>query len=536
MSQSLSTALFLNSQYCKLRLKHALIIMADSANRTLDPFVPSSHNRVYHTLVSPIASLPKIESDGQELRENASLPGIWPERLLHVESMTSYGREQRSEGTFYNGVKEPAFSALSYKWGLHVVDQGPTLVIKGTNWDPPSIDQKYFTTAEHAKVIRRIGEHSGWAWVDVGCITQLLMEETMREIIVEPQYFKQAAQGFVWWVDFPSEIFQRLLNDVCKAEVSLRELKANSDDKLDLEILPRAFQDVLDPLARLISIPWFSSNWTLREIMLCNDVYILNREAEHIYIKDQQGKHTAATINMIAKLCAHILSWLYRLQCRLRTVESSTKTTLLRTAILPDTSDFGMPNKTPTNTAGNVTISRLASDCVRMVETHGAFFLYSCRPSDLHYWTKALLETGRLITEGFAGRSAHEESCYLWTSHSIPSNVPPTISGITTYHGWGGYHRIDCHCSMLCQCTGILKHGTDSRDNCHYLGYEKHGQEPSHETDCHCFHQNLCIPCVLGISFKVDAYNKADAHTPIGISKSKIKEITHVSVKNPYKE
>ncbi|KAF9889094.1 hypothetical protein FE257_008071 [Aspergillus nanangensis] len=363
----------------------------------LDSFAPSRRNRVYNALTACDISLDHVRQTTEKLRSDDNLRGIWPERLLHVESMKSFCRQMSPEGIFYNGVREPAFSALSYKWGLHVVDEGPTLEIEGIAWDPPSIDQEYFTVANHTRVLRRMAEYSGWVWVDVGCITQLLMEETMREIIVEPQYFKQATQRFVWWVDYPPEAFRCLLNKVSRAEGALRQLPSLSDNKVDYDVLPSIFAEVLAPLNELMSIPWFSSNWTLRELMLCDNILILDKEAELIHVEGENETSIPATIDMIATLCGHILAWLTRLQLRLSTMQPPEKTTVLQVKVPQD-----MGTEPPKSPPEKVTISTLASEYIHLVETHGAFFLYSSRPADLHHWTKALLETGRLITKGLA--------------------------------------------------------------------------------------------------------------------------------------
>lgn len=475
----------------------------DSSQPLPEPFNPRQDNRIFRTLTSSHISANDVKKDTENLQQNGSLQGVWPERLLHVESMVSYKRQQRLDGVFYNGVRKPAFSIVSYKWGLRVKIGGSTLQIKNINWDPPSIDPSYFTVADQTRLLKKLGDHFEFVWLDVACITQLLMEDTLREIIIEPQYFSQASQRYIWWVDFPSDVLKQLLDAVFEAgeamNKALERTSALDEDELELTAAPAILTQVFDPLTELMSIPWFSSNWTLREIMLCNNVVILNREGDTVPINVES--ETPATIQMIAALCVQVLSWLQRIESRLRMAASrSQQAKILDAAANQDLAalPFSSELRGSLNN-GTLTIAGIASHYIRMVERHGPFFLFSSSPSTLHYWTKALLETGRMIHQGIAGDRAHRDTCVSY------GNDQPQ------YHGWGEDFKVDCHCSVICACTGDFRHS--NQWECENTLPQRIG----------CPGDVMCIPCVLGISIEVKGRVFVDVHTPIAIDTSKIK-------------
>lgn len=142
-------------------------------------------------------------------------------------------------------------------------------------------------------------------------------------------------------------------------------------------------------------------------------------------------------------------------------------------------------------------ILHMAAQYLHFVQEHGPFFLYCSSPSTLNYWTSALLETGRLLKQGVAGRQAHFGKCF------------------ETYHGWGQAYIIDCECWRLCISTGQAQH-----DEFEY------GNERQTMT---------CIPCVLGMTLEVKGHAKAHTHTPITLGKAEIETRTGVNLVNPKK-
>ena len=142
-------------------------------------------NGVYRALSQPDLSLATLSHDAEQFRRRQDVAGLWPDRLLHIDSMMSF---PRTDDLKYNKVHKPSFTILSSKWGLWVKEGASALPIKGIQWDMPSIDPNYFTVVEMTQVLWKMRKHAEFVWIDVACIDQFLTESTLREIIVEPRY------------------------------------------------------------------------------------------------------------------------------------------------------------------------------------------------------------------------------------------------------------------------------------------------------------------------------------------------------------
>ena len=124
--------------------------------------------------------------------------------------------------------------------------------------------------------------------------------------------FRKADQAFVWIVDFDPDILEQMLNETHEAAKPLLGASEMPKDETDLEMIPSVLDRVLTTLDTLLPNPWFQSNYTLREIILCSNVTILNCEAKIVPIHNSKGK--PAVINEIAIACSTILAWLRRVQ------------------------------------------------------------------------------------------------------------------------------------------------------------------------------------------------------------------------------
>ncbi|KAI0864497.1 heterokaryon incompatibility protein-domain-containing protein [Xylaria cubensis] len=200
----------------------------------------------------------------------------WPRRLLHIATLTSY---ERSDDNTYNGIKEPAYSILSYTWGRFQVKDpgvGESLPIKGVSWDIPSIQESHFTVDQFHKVLNLMSlDNTEWAWVDIACIDQENIKIKMDEVGKQASIFRAARWAFVWLSHLSTEtcfrsfglieridsIWPRYIQDDASAE----------EMRLVLRYLREAFDNIcLDP--------WFTSLWTLQEIMMRNDALIVSSE------------------------------------------------------------------------------------------------------------------------------------------------------------------------------------------------------------------------------------------------------------------
>jgi hypothetical protein len=111
----------------------------------------------------------------------------WPQRLLHVASMTSY---EIVEGNNYNGIKEPLYNIVSYTWGRFRSTEldAPTLSAK-VPWKIPPVDStRHFSAGRINNLVTTLATFSNQArenegekdtgsdakhvWIDVACIDQ----------------------------------------------------------------------------------------------------------------------------------------------------------------------------------------------------------------------------------------------------------------------------------------------------------------------------------------------------------------------------
>ncbi|KAI1758358.1 heterokaryon incompatibility protein-domain-containing protein [Xylaria castorea] len=201
----------------------------------------------------------------------------WPRRLLHIPTLTSY---ERSDNDTYNGIKEPDYSILSYTWGRFQVKDpsvGKSLPIKGVSWNIPAVQESHFTVDQFHKVLNLMGlDGTEWAWVDIACIDQENVKIKMDEVGRQASIFRAAKWAFVWLSHLSTEtcfrsfgLIERVMSQLWP-KYKLHDASAE-EMKLPLRYLQEAFDSIcLDP--------WFTSLWTLQEIMMRNDALIVSSE------------------------------------------------------------------------------------------------------------------------------------------------------------------------------------------------------------------------------------------------------------------
>ena len=112
----------------------------------------------------------------------------WPQRLLHVPTITSH---EWTSGSIYGDHVAPRYNAISYTWGRFNLDHAPggcnktilrrttSIKIGGTAWAAsiPRIDPHHFRVVEFHNVIARTLElfdpkDVEFVWLDIACIDQ----------------------------------------------------------------------------------------------------------------------------------------------------------------------------------------------------------------------------------------------------------------------------------------------------------------------------------------------------------------------------
>ena len=212
---------------------------------------------------------------------------LWPRRLLHIDTLTSY---EWQPGNIYGGYQNPKYNALSYTWGrwqLHE-DEIPGIAairIKGTSWSIPRIDPLHFSAERFADVITDTAkphpsESDAFAveflWLDVACIDQSPgSRDKAQEIGRQAKIFRGAAHVFVWLTTHDRSFYTAWASEMD----SCFRLMCGPKFHTDVDIRHWTME-VTMIVADFVADPWFSSLWTLQETFLSPNAVILPSDAK----------------------------------------------------------------------------------------------------------------------------------------------------------------------------------------------------------------------------------------------------------------
>ncbi|KAJ5918612.1 hypothetical protein N7466_010604 [Penicillium verhagenii] len=216
---------------------------------------------------------------------------LWPRRLLHVPTMTSYEWE---DGNKYGGDTEPKFNILSYTWGRWEIPDGARLPVQNVTWDIPAIDPARFTVPQFEHVLLQVAGENSWVWLDVACIDQIDDLVKLDEVGRQAGIFNNADESYVWLHGTPEKklqsamsTLQHLADRLDGDEVSeyVSELgnvpihygASPSQTPACLDE-PAWLDAVLAVVEEFIQDKWFSSLWTLQECFLRKDARFLSHE------------------------------------------------------------------------------------------------------------------------------------------------------------------------------------------------------------------------------------------------------------------
>lgn len=260
---------------------------------------PSAIERA--TYVSENLEKPYIATNINELCD-------WPQRLLHVPTMTSY---EWQPGNLYAGVKEPRYRAISYTWGRwRVRDEQQTQVdvalqIKGVPWPIPRIKSEHFTPDQIQRAITVICDYPfedddpvQFLWLDLACIDQRGGPAAALEVGRQAAIFENASQVGAWLSHSGrnSADFDRLTN--CFAE--LGQIFASQMGAFRLES-PEVRSTISSGLREFLCDPWFTSLWTLQEAFLCPRAFFLSVDAEVFHRRTSDHTSTQALGKLVRK-------------------------------------------------------------------------------------------------------------------------------------------------------------------------------------------------------------------------------------------
>ena len=391
------------ADWLRARSRHEEAAEYISSDNSLDSEIQTAGS-IYAALAQYNVEVDYIAEDYRSIRSSAVLQ--WPERLLHVKTMTS---RQRGDGNTYGGDREPLYNILSYKWGLWVVQSGPSIEIEGVTWEIPAVDPMRWTVTELEQVIQYIAQDVEYVWIDVACVDQQQNQAIMAEIQREPQIFLRASKAFVWLVDFPSGDLEADLNTIAENSRDLPRITIQATDEESISV---ALQQNLKPLKKLLSSAWFRSHWTLREIIMRREAILLNREGQTIPI--HHDGNVPAVLDILVHACASLLAWLKRIRRRIESTQ------------LENAGSIG-------GTRWDSQLEDFMAQCLELIETSGPFFLYCSVPRSLRDVTEDLLRTGQQIVsreELYTGSHAHYQNACT-CSNLREGKCLPCVMGVS---------------------------------------------------------------------------------------------------------
>ncbi|KAL8644423.1 MAG: hypothetical protein Q9226_007772 [Calogaya cf. arnoldii] len=161
----------------------------------------------------------------------------WPQRLLHVPTMTSHEWQERHR---YGTHVQPRYNAISYTWGryeLRSPHEQPHVKPIGINrvtWAVPRIDETHFTVDQFETLIRRSTETTTFkgnnpafttnrkptefVWLDIACINQTPDHpQKAQEIGRQSQIFKKATKVLIWLNRSSRELLEDATESITQA-------------------------------------------------------------------------------------------------------------------------------------------------------------------------------------------------------------------------------------------------------------------------------------------------------------------------------
>ncbi|KUI56257.1 hypothetical protein VP1G_03603 [Cytospora mali] len=214
--------------------------------------------------------------------------------------------QQLQDGNIYGGEREPPFSILSYTWGRWSIASGPRLPISGVTWTIPAVDERRaFTVTSFHDVIRQVGKHNRFVWLDVACIDQENYAVKMDEIGRQASIFAKASQVYVWLWTMPISTLQPAAEDIHRLWVYTRPMSSvirpgsvpsytvtdsrerdsrgfSTYHHEDISVVSGILKRLKMSVVRLLDDCYFSSLWTLQKAFLQRQAVVLSLDAQPV--------------------------------------------------------------------------------------------------------------------------------------------------------------------------------------------------------------------------------------------------------------
>lgn len=190
----------------------------------------------------------------------------------------------------------PEYVVVSYTWGRW---KSGYRLTPGTQWSLPTVCQTLcdFDLPRLKSIMANIPD-TRYFWVDVLCIDQVDAKERQPEISKQGQIFARAKGGliYLWTIPHGNE----LAHAICDiGDLVLWALRICSPEKRDTSTCRLKSLDHSYFGANLRNDPWFSSLWTLQEMILFPSCILMARNGDYCTANSQ-----TVTITFLASACS----------------------------------------------------------------------------------------------------------------------------------------------------------------------------------------------------------------------------------------
>lgn len=296
----------------------------NSAEEFLGGYPAALPSVVYRPLtvsyIPPIVTRPWGLCNRKYRGQRETTPNAWPQRLLHVQSMTSVGCY---EGGSYGGRARPSYNALSYSWGQYRVLPGrrrgkrssQAFHINGLppGWSSTPVLLSHYTPADLDRVVHLCvgeppsalvgaGREQEFLWLDQAGVDQRDVSPRNTELRRQGLIFQKARHSFVWFTRLGRESLTAICNGLPAAA---REAQAEYLARTTTRRMAWA-SETASLVLRIATDPWFRGLWTLQEAFFSADAFLISREAQLIEVPCEQGRQ-AATLRTLTDACGTIL-------------------------------------------------------------------------------------------------------------------------------------------------------------------------------------------------------------------------------------
>jgi len=191
------------------------------------------------------------------------------------------------------------YTAISHTWGRWRQRDQPGFNMKSrVPWLIPR--NSLFDVERLPDILAQIPTDTPYIWFDLVCIPQegcgeeldeQLRQAMRTEVASQASIFKGAKHAIAWWnTDSAPETWDGMCSAIQWMSAVYLDLQFSDGDESSIRIPPWKTHDQLQATGLfspdMITLPWFSSLWTLQEVCLRPDIWICNKNLDFLTIGD----------------------------------------------------------------------------------------------------------------------------------------------------------------------------------------------------------------------------------------------------------